>query len=41
VKRLRTRGTAYAYLTATGNGDLELSPTGRRLAQRLWTAGRP
>jgi hypothetical protein len=40
VKRLRTRGTAYAYLTETDDGDLRLSPTGRRLAQRLWRAAR-
>ncbi len=41
VKRLRTRGTAYAYLTTTGDGDLGLSATGKHLAQRLWAAARP
>ncbi|MDF1604205.1 patatin-like protein [Nocardioides sp. YIM 152315] len=39
VRRLRTRGTAYVYLTEVVGAELVLSDIGDRLAQRLWHAG--
>jgi hypothetical protein len=38
VRRLRTRGTAYVYLTEAVGANLVLSDTGERLAERLWVA---
>lgn len=38
VRRLRTRGTAYVYLTQVADDDLVLSGTGDGLARRIWRA---